>query len=404
MSNLTIVLAVAGAVLGLGYLVLRVNSLWIYRLIDRSLRNSRATLPPRYDVPRYFVPNKNGEPDTSIRWPGWDGWYCFLLPEDGEIPVTIIRVSVMTGLYGLNGVDDYRRLSQAGLSSFDAIEYLTYYRGEQDLGNLSRHYLPKDPCLALAGGHLDVSVASPAGDAALGAIVRGSWPDYELRFSNPQGGLEIDLRFHGDSIEWWADIPHVFTYFAAFGTFDGRVTCRGFASQRDESEGVTHADRLAIRGVGGFEHGFARKPFNFDGIWLPVRALKAVFPRFKPIRYHYELFVGGDECRGGFMCARGFGIDFRNRGGVFLNGAYRPIRNVKIRYLERLEPDPVASDIYRRWEVRAMTDDGVFAYVATLEMPPARITRQMMYYGYSFEGSYQGRAISGRGYGEYLRI
>lgn len=104
------------------------------------------------------------------------------------------------------------------------------------------------------------------------------------------------------------------------------------------------------------------------------------------------------------MRARGFGIDFRNRGGVFLDGAYRPIRSVKITYLERLEPDPAARDIYRRWEVRALTDDGVFAYVATLEMPPARITKEMMYYGYSFEGSYQGRAISGRGYGEYLRI
>lgn len=409
MSNLSILLAIAGAVLVLGYLLLRFNSLWVYRFLDRALRNGRTSLPDRYQVPRYFVPDKDGGADMSVRWPGWDGWYFFVLPDDRNIPLKMIRASVMTGLYGLDGIDDYQRLSRTGLSSFEAIEYLTFVLDEDGEGRLSQHYLPKATSLAMERERLDVSVASGDGEARLGAAVRGAWPDYAVQVENPRAGLELDLRFRGDKIEWWADIPGVFTYFSAFGTFDGRIACKPSAPLEDAGGAAAGEGSCEIRGVGGFEHGFARKPFNFDALWLPVKGLKAVLPGFNPVRYHYEVFICDDRCRGGFMKARGFGIDFRNRGGVHLNGAYRPIHGVKIRYLDLLEPEQAGASgpregIYRQWEVRARTDDGVFAYVATLETPPARVTDNMMYYGFSFEGSYQGRETRGRGYGEYLRI
>jgi hypothetical protein len=38
------------------------------------------------------------------------------------------------------------------------------------------------------------------------------------------------------------------------------------------------------------------------------------------------------------------------------------------------------------------------------EWPPARIASNMAYYNFSYEGSYRGERISGRGYGEYVHI
>jgi hypothetical protein len=37
----------------------------------------------------------------------------------------------------------------------------------------------------------------------------------------------------------------------------------------------------------------------------------------------YELFIGDDNHQGGFIHVRGFGIDFRNRGGIYINGTER---------------------------------------------------------------------------------
>jgi len=58
MSTSTVALMVAGVVLVFGYLLLRFNSLWIYKFFDRALRNDRNSLPPAYQVPRYFVLNR----------------------------------------------------------------------------------------------------------------------------------------------------------------------------------------------------------------------------------------------------------------------------------------------------------------------------------------------------------
>jgi len=37
---------------------------------------------------------------------------------------------------------------------------------------------------------------------------------------------------------------------------------------------------------------------------------------------------------------------------------------------------------YRRWKVRAVTDDGILEYVGTREWPPASIGRNMIYYNF----------------------
>ena len=158
---------------------------------------------------------------------------------------------------------------------------------------------------------------------------------------NPDVGLRCTLRFQGDRIVWWADVPNLFTYFAAFGTYEGEVVYRKEGGQMETSGLPVPEEVSIIKGRGGFEHGFARKPFNYDGLWLPIKWLKKIIPTWNPIRYDYELFVGDDNCQGGFMYASGFGIDFRNRGGFHLNGIYQPIHRVTMSYLDQPAPDIV---------------------------------------------------------------
>jgi hypothetical protein len=194
--------------------------------------------------------------------------------------------------------------------------------------------------------------------------------------------------------------------------FNGKITYKRGTTQKDIHELMDNEESYPIKGMGCFEHGFAKKPFDFDRFWLPIRLIKNVFPSFKPIRYHYELFIGDDNLRGGFMHARGFGMDFRNRGGFYLNGTYKEIRSVKIEYLDDLKPDLVdihcsgqpPVKFYRGWKVKAVTDDGVLEYTGTREWPPASIGRNMIYYSFSYEGTHKGQSISGRGYGEYVHI
>jgi len=78
---------------------------------DAGLRALRSVLKP------------DGAVDYEARWPGWDGWYFFVIPDQKDLPVKMIRGSLMTGLYGLEGIDNYDRLLLR-MSERDAAEFL----------------------------------------------------------------------------------------------------------------------------------------------------------------------------------------------------------------------------------------------------------------------------------------
>jgi hypothetical protein len=394
----------------LGYLLLKANSLWIYRFFDRARRHDTSVLPKSYEVPRYYTLKPTGEVDTSSRWPGWDGWYFFVVPDDREMPIKMVRASLMTGLYGLEGIDTYEKLPW-GSSAFDVVEYLLLVPTEETSGGVreqksrfAQHYLPKGAILTMQPQELEVAVAGTSGLGAgieLYGKIQGAWPDYQFQFSNPETGIHLDLTYHGENLLWWADLP-VFTYFAALGKFTGKITYTG---------GTGPEAVYALEGRGGLEHGFARKPCNFDYFWLPIKWLQKLIPHLRPIRYHYELFVGDGPYEGGFMRVRGFGITWRNRGGFFVNGSYREIINIEVEYLDDPEPDlmPMEAGIppvkfYRSWKIKADTAEGRLEYVGVREWTPARIASNMMYYNFTYEGTYQGERLSGRGYGEYVHM
>jgi len=413
---LTVALALA-ALLLLGWLLLRFNLLWIGWL-DRAWSRPRDALPLEMERPRYYRTKPDGTLDLSARWPGWDGWYFFMIPDDATLAVQMVRGSVMTGLYGLDGVDNYD-LVQLRLSTFDVVEHLclvptleTDAQGRVERENhLAQHYLPRASELEMKLSALEVAVkgekiGADATRIPYGVVV-GGWPKYRFDFVQPEAQIEIHLGLEARDLVWWADLPGVFTYFASFGRFEGELIYHRGARDATEPRRT-----FRVSGWGAFEHGFARKPFNFDRLWLPVRKLQLLFPSFRPIRYHYELFLGGDDLHGGFMKARGFGIDFRNHGGFYWKGAYHAIRSVKVHYPSDPPADRVIhhcgslspAEFPRKWRVEAATDDGALEYEGERDWPPAAIASRMMYYPFRYEGRFRGERIRGRGYGEYLHL
>ncbi len=224
---------IAAVVLLLGYLLLRFNRFWIYSTFDRATRRPTDRIPDEYDRPRYLKLNSNGEVDTTVRWPGWDGWYFFILPRDTTLPVKMIRSSLMTGLYGLEGIDNYERLLFR-LSTFDAVEYLsltptaiTTPAGVEQRNNLSQHYFPRRWHLWMQPQKVDIAITGQqiGKDEEFDEYgrIRGAWPDYHVKFLNPEAGISCSATFRAENVVWWADVSGVFTYFAIFGQFEGQI-------------------------------------------------------------------------------------------------------------------------------------------------------------------------------------
>jgi hypothetical protein len=261
-----------------------------------------------------------------------------------------------------------------------------------DASHLFRRYLPKRTDLAIRRDQLLV-VVKDWGE------IGGQWPSYRVQIRDPMADIEISLSYTGKDLLWWADLPHLFTYFAAFGELHGTITFKG--------------QEYAISGLGSFEHGFARKPFNFDGLLKPLRLLQRLLP-FTLIHYHYNLLVGTDGFHGGMMLAQGIGIDFRNLGGLYFpDGRFHRLSGITVEYdaMEELTQQPLtpAVPFPKQWHVKAQAEGGTFEYTARREAPPALIATNMIYCDFRYEGTFREAAgqthhLTGHGYGEYVRI
>jgi hypothetical protein len=214
---------------------------------------------------------------------------------------------------------------------------------------------------------------------------------------NPTTDISLSLTYAGKHLIWWADLPKLFSYFAAFGDLHGSIVLQG--------------REYAISGLGSFEHGFARKPFPYDPLLKPLRGLQRVF-HFTPIHYHYNLLIGENGCHGGIMLAQGIGLDFRNLGGLYFpDGSFRRLTKIQIEYaeVELLAADDAAPAVAfpKRWIVRAEVEGGTLEYTGFRESPAARIARQMIYFDFRFAGFYRAPGardmpVNGHGYGEFV--
>jgi hypothetical protein len=365
------------------YVGFRRGAGWLLARYDRALRKGRDRLDPQDELPRYLPA------DLTTRWPGWDGWYVLAIPRDHGVPIKAIRVSIMTGLYGLDGIDNYQELQ--GLSPFEVVEYLMMLQTDST-SHLFRRYLPKQTDLAIRREQLLVSVKD-------WGEISGQWPDYQVQMRDPTAGIEVSLTYTAKHLIWWADLPRLFTYVAAFGDIHGTISLGG--------------QEYALTGEGAFEHGFARKPFHYDALLKPLRGLQKLF-RFSPIHYHYNLLISPDGWHGGMMLAQGVGVDFRNLGGLyFADGRFMRLSDIAVEdvELEELQSRSSALPISfpKSWRVRAKAHGGLFAYSATRESPAAHIAREMIYFDFRFTGIYRelGKPelpFTGHGYGEYVRL
>lgn len=414
MSYLIVILLWVVGVAAACYALVRLTVPTLLRTFDRSRTRPTDSLGADRLRPHYYARDPDGTIDLKSRWPGWDGWYFVVIPDDTTLPFKMIRVSLMTGLYGLNGVDDYRKLPN-GLSPFHAVEFLTLAdterpgadgQGVEFETRLIQQYLPKATALSMQPDTLEVSVRAANDDTAIPApsygSVRGSWPMFSIAFSAPSIGVDLQLEHRPEHVLWWADVPGLFTYFAAVGRVRGKVRYHPHPLEGDPMV-------VDISGQGSLEHGYARKPFNFDALYWPIRMVQRLKPAVRPIRYDYELLFGDNGWQGGFMRAVGFGIPFRNHGGLFIDGRHVPIERVHVEYLDDPPPDIQWPDrpgagppFFRRWRVRGITPDGVLEYEGRRDGAPAYISSNMIYHRFSVEGSYCGKPLVGHGYGEYL--
>jgi hypothetical protein len=378
-----LVIVIVVTIVVVKYIILRRYGPRLLAAYDRAKRNQRQRIEPTYELPVY------ARADLTAKWPGWDGWYVFMAPRQADTPVKAIRLSMMTGLYGLDGIDDYADL--AGLSAFEVVEFLVMIQ-TQHTSHLFRRYLPKSTDLAIRRDQL-LMVVKDWGE------IGGQWPHYRAQMRDPRADIEISLNYDGEDLVWWADLPHFFTYFAAFGELTGTITFQG--------------QSYTISGLGSFEHGFARKPFNFDSLLKPLRLAQKLLP-FTLIHYHYNLLLGPDGFHGGMMLAQGLGLDFRNLGGIYLpDGRFHQLTDITVEYvkMEEVEGESFrpAVPFPKRWHIKARADGGTFEYTARRQAPPALIATNMVYGDFQYEGVYheaggQTHHLTGHGYGEYVRM
>ena len=358
----------------------------LIRYFDRAHTNNRHQLPSEYERPRYYAVNPDGSVNITRKWPGWDGWYFLALLESKD-SARLIRGSIMTGMYGVEDVDNYQKL-MLNLSTDSVVECL-FMLPQPEITLLSHEYLPKDPYLEIQTDRLDVAVRNRG-------VIKGKWPEYHIELSNPQDEITLSLRYRAQDIIWWADMPEVFTYFTSFGRMEGELKKNGELLQ-------------TINSMGSLEHGFAKKWFNYDPLFLPVRMWKRLFP-LNVVHYHYDLFFTEEGLHGGLMRTSGFGIKIRNFGGIYLPGEeyirIKRIQSIKYEKPRSMEIDGMAKPVtfYEQWQVKAVTEKGLLSYTARQVHPPAHIARHMIYYSFLFEGSLGDQRFHGKGYGEYVRM
>jgi hypothetical protein len=268
------------------------------------------------------------------------------------------------------------------------------------IDNLTQHYVAREPHLEMAIAELDVKIQ--------GMRVYGSWPDYHIDLLDPQGEISVAMDYHGRRVAWWSDIPGIYTHLATFGEFAVTMQYVRGTRIRDVYLPVENPETLQFRARGALEHVFARKVSGFNRLYLPVRLLGRWFPGLKPLLYQYEVLMG-EGLEGGFVRARAFGLDFRNRGALFAGEQYHEVRRVKVKHLaadpvDNCGGDGALTQAWRIWEVEAVTDAGTLLYRAERTHPPAMSGASTNQYHFAFEGSWRGAPVTGRGYGEFANL
>ncbi len=373
----------AGGVILIALIYFNLDS--ILNLIDCSGKRNRLYLEPKDENPVYL------KSSSKKNWPGWDGWYALFIPERNnrgkEFPFNIIRISLMTGLYGIEGIDNYRRL---GALHNEAGESVGMVQSKQK-SYLSQKYINKDYDIILTKGLLDIRLKDQS-------QIIGKWPNYLVCYKNDDIQLEVKLRYLSRNTSWWVNVKWIFSYWAAFSSIEGEI--------------LFEKKRYDLNGFGSFEHGWMKYYFNFNRIVRIARFFTKIL-HIRLIYYHYEILSVNGQFGAGTMLAGGpLGMNIRKRCETYFpDNKNIMYNNTKIKYLKftkQLNPESNKEfNVPSRWEVSASDDRGEFKYTAEAKSPPAFIASNMIYYDFECEGYYKPKQETKKvfravGYGEYV--
>lgn len=378
------IVVIVGAIFSLIYF----NLDRIVNMIDHSLERDRWWIKPVYENPIYL------KKSLSKQWPGWDGWYALFIPvwkkEETNRPFNIVRISIMTGLYGVNGIDNYNGLRTEPLTRTKAGEYLGMVQTPTQ-SFLSQKYINKDTEMTLSNNVLDVMVKDQS-------LIIGKWPNYQVTASKDDIKVRIKLNFHAINVAWWANVKGIFSYWSAFSLVKGYI-------QHNNK-------RYDVKGFGSFEHGWNRFFIQINWVAQLLRIFSKIH-RTRLIYYHYEILCIQEKFGAGTMLAGGpFGMNIRKRCETFFpNNKNHIFTNTKITYKEFENIlNPVSNKKFRvpkKWEVSCSNKNSEMKYIAEASSPPAFIAGNMIYFDFACSGYFKEKEENGipfnaKGYGEYV--
>lgn len=209
----------------------------------------------------------------------------------------------------------------------------------------------------------------------------GAWPNYSIRYRQPEIGLELQARFESwPGFHWWAYFPGMYYHYTSFG--DCKMEWKW-----GEQQGKLDLPAL-------HDHGWGK---NLLPLRLPLRLFRYEVLRLPAGGFAISLWT---EAPGGFE--------------VKSVGLHRPDRGPS-RFMDRyscqvLEWETLANyagrpcRVPRRWLGRQQDSRGEFRYEAVRSSEPRPVIGNGFLYAFDFQGEWlgSGEKVAGEGYVEQL--
>lgn len=220
----------------------------------------------------------------------------------------------------------------------------------------------------------------------------GLYPDIHLRVTRAEFELDISLRCH-DNVTWFARTP-VYKHIGLMADYAGHILYQG---QRHEIAGTCTYEYFTMAGL----YGFTRKPLPLpQGRKVPMDFFSY---QIVAIDEHTQLMLA----KVGMLGETAFEAAFVRHKGQPSRTYAQATRFDVTRYEEqpRIAPDgrPMRLPKTFTWTVRE--GDEVIAIIHGEVDTPFTYGLTCGYVGgYRYEGEFKGRAVSGRGYIEYVDV
>jgi hypothetical protein len=319
------------------------------------------------------APNEQPSPDEErTRFPEfpWDlRTIIMVLPEDA--PFRYLNLNTVLGLTGVpfDQVQNWR-----GSDPKDAFDLQFCLDGSSGCATYKRYhsirseleYRPDDLFLKL-GQRL---------------LLQGQWPQYSLRYTQPEINLELSLELYSWSgFHWWAFAPRIYCHYTTF------CDCR--------LEWRWKGDTGHLEGPALHDHGWGK---NMLPLRVPLRVFRYEVMRFPKGAFAISLWTEGP----GKLELKNVGLIRYDKQPVIFMKQYecRVMEwDVFNNYAGR------SCRVPRRWIGTQKGARGEFQYEALRKTEPRALLGQGFLYGFDYEGQWTGcpgEKIQGQGYVEQL--